>query len=131
MVKEKQLKQTKTPQIIIDYEEFGVMKNMSFPYYKERGEQALKNTLEYFKKERSNKDIQDNGAYLMTLLKADAGQNNKPKMLVVPNIHDGTKLQAWAIANGLPTAPVGYNTYQYRQMLYEKIKKNNTPQGSY
>ena len=131
-IKENQIEQIKISQIIIDYEEFGVMRDASYPYYKERGEQSLRNTLEYFKKEKTKRNIQDDGAYLMTLLKANAGQqntaraNNQPKILTVPNTQDGSQLQAWAIANGLPAAPIGYNTEQYRQMLCDKLKASRS-----
>ncbi len=51
----------------------------------------------------------------------EAKQENKiPK---IPNISDGTQLQNWAISHGLPAAPVGLDTYQYRQMLQNTIER--------
>jgi plasmid replication initiation protein len=47
-------------------------------------------------------------------------ENRVPK---IPNISDGTQLQNWAISNGLPAAPVGLDTYQYRQMLQNKVER--------
>jgi hypothetical protein len=32
-------------------------------------------------------------------------------------------LQNWAIANGLPAAPAGLDTYQYRQMLQNTVER--------
>jgi len=50
-----------------------------------------------------------------------AEQENKiPK---IPHISDGTQLQNWAIANGLPAAPAGLDTYQYRQMLQNTVER--------
>ena len=54
---------------------------------------------------------------------AEKAIRNQAKIPNIPNIQDGTQLQAWAIANGLPAAPIGYDTYQYRQMLYNIIEK--------
>lgn len=45
------------------------------------------------------------------------------KVLTIPNMSDGTQLQNWAVANGLPAAPLGMDAYQYRQMLHNKIEK--------
>ncbi len=111
------------------------MRKTTLPYYQQRGEQALKNTLEYFKKERKNKTIDNDGAYLTTLLQRDAGQDKEitkdnasttrqqTKVLRIPNMRDGAQLQAWAISNGLPEASVGMDTYQYRQMLHSTLER--------
>jgi plasmid replication initiation protein len=49
--------------------------------------------------------------------------HNQTKILIIPNISDGTQLQNWAISNGLPAAPAGLDTYQYRQMLQNKVER--------
>jgi hypothetical protein len=48
------------------------------------------------------------------------------KVISVPNIRDGTQLQAWAIANGLPVAPVGFDTTQYYRMLCNHVERVNS-----
>ncbi len=122
------------PIILSEYELFGVMRQTTTPFYKQRGEQALTNTLEYFKNEKKTKNIQSDGAYLITLLKANAGQEaekaqgSSPQIPIIPNMRDGSQLQAWAIANGLPEAPAGFDTYQYRQMLQNKVEKMRNAQ---
>ncbi len=50
------------------------------------------------------------------------------KRLTVPNIKDGTKLQAWAVSNNLPVAPVGFNTVQYYRMLCKHVERINIAQ---
>lgn len=63
------------PKILADYAEFGVSPAKTKPFYQQRGEQALVNTLDYFQKKiASGKEVKDKGAYLFTLLKANAGQ---------------------------------------------------------
>ena len=61
------------------------------------------------------------------MLNNRAGQDIeiKPEKKIpsIPNITDGTQLQNWAVANNLPPAPAGLDTFQYRQMLYNKIEK--------
>jgi len=82
IVKKAKIKQVEAPkepqtaeQIVLDYETFGVMRANVEPFFKERGEQALINTLDYFKQELANgKQINNKGAYLMTLLRNNAGQ---------------------------------------------------------
>lgn len=63
------------PQILKDYGAYGVTHDKAQAFYDKRGEQALQNTLDYFKKELENgKKLKNKGAYLFTLLKANAGQ---------------------------------------------------------
>ena len=40
----------------------------------------------------------------------------------VPMTSDGSQLQTWAVAQGLPTAPVGVDTQQYRRMLCNQLE---------
>jgi plasmid replication initiation protein len=64
-----------TEQILLDYEVYGVMQGNVEPFLRERGEQALTNTLNYFKQElASGKQVKNKGAYLFALLKNNAGQ---------------------------------------------------------
>jgi len=53
------------------------------------------------------------------------GQTRK---LTVPNIRDGSQLQEWAVSNGLPVAPVGYETIQYYRLLCNCVEKINSAQ---
>jgi len=63
------------PQVLAEYEDFGVVQAKAEPFYQERGEQSLLNTLDYFKKQLANgKEVKNKGGYLFTLLKANAGQ---------------------------------------------------------
>ncbi len=43
--------------------------------------------------------------------------------MTVPRLNDGSQLQAWAIAKGLPTAPVGFTTTQYYQLLCNAVER--------
>ncbi len=45
------------------------------------------------------------------------------KTMTVPRLNDGAQLQAWAIAQGLPTAPVGFSTTQYYQLLCNAVER--------
>ena len=66
---------TEIPQILIDYEAYGVMRTVAEPYLEARGEQALIKTLERCKKDHKAGKIKDNiGGYLFSLLKSNAGQ---------------------------------------------------------
>lgn len=62
------------PQIILDYEFYGVMRDFTTPFLKERSEEMLRNTLEYFKQELLTKEVENQGAYLAKLLERNAGQ---------------------------------------------------------
>lgn len=53
----------------------------------------------------------------------DSPITNQTKTLCIPNIKDGSQLQKWAVSNGLPEAPAGMDTYQYRQMLNNTIER--------
>jgi hypothetical protein len=50
------------------------------------------------------------------------------KTKTVPMFSDGSQLQTWAIAQGLPTAPVGATTTQYYQLLCNKVERKRTMQ---
>jgi len=132
-----------TSSILTEYENIGVMPIRTKPFYQQRGEEALINTLKYFKQQLANgKDVKDKGAYLFTLLKANAGQmievehkhtekkstGSQTKQLKVPMIRNGSQLQKWAIANGLPVAPVGFDTTQYYRMLCNHVERSNSAQ---
>lgn len=129
-----------TPSILLEYENIGVMRIKTKPFYQQRGEQSLRNTLNYFKQKIANgKEVQDKGAYLFALLKANAGQTievedkdtaTKTKQLKVPMIRNGSQLQEWAVANGLPIAPVGYDTTQYYRLLCNHVERANSAQES-
>jgi len=41
----------------------------------------------------------------------------------VPSFSDGSQLQAWALAKGLPIAPVGFSTTQYYQLLCNAVER--------
>ena len=43
--------------------------------------------------------------------------------ITVPRLNDGSQLQAWAMAKGLPTAPVGFSTTQYYQLLCNAVER--------
>lgn len=45
--------------------------------------------------------------------------------ITVPMLRDGTQLQAWAVANGLPEAPVGFDTTAYYRFLCQQVKQLN------
>ncbi len=45
------------------------------------------------------------------------------KTMTVPRLSDGAQLQAWAITKGLPTAPVGFSTTQYYQLLCNAVER--------
>ena len=47
----------------------------------------------------------------------------KTKRLIVPMLSDGSQLQAWAAAKGLPDAPVGASTTQYYQLLCHEVER--------
>ena len=49
--------------------------------------------------------------------------DQQTKRLIVPNMRDGTQLQQWAVDNGLPEAPVGYNTVQYYRLLCNRVER--------
>jgi plasmid replication initiation protein len=68
-------KNSNTPQIILDYEAFGVMQKMIKPYLDQRGEQALQNTLNKFHDDKENGKItKSEQGYLAYLLRVNAGQ---------------------------------------------------------
>jgi plasmid replication initiation protein len=130
-----------TPSILLEYKNIGVMPIKTKLFYQQRGEESLINTLQYFKQQIANgKDVQDKGAYLFALLKANAGQtievghkhtakkeaNSQTKQLKVPMIRNGSQLQEWAVANGLPVAPVGFDTTQYYRMLCNHVERVNS-----
>ncbi len=48
------------------------------------------------------------------------------KPMTVPNLRDGTQLQNWAIANGLPEAPAGVETLQYYRLLCNHVERMNS-----
>jgi len=50
------------------------------------------------------------------------------KMLTVPNLRDGTQLQAWALSKGLPPAPAGFETLQYYRLLCNHVERTNLAQ---
>ncbi len=63
------------PQIIHDYEAFGVMRKMVQPYLDQRGEQALIKTLNKFHDDKQNGKItKSEQGYLAYLLRVNAGQ---------------------------------------------------------
>ncbi len=49
--------------------------------------------------------------------------HSNAKRVTVPRLNDGSQLQAWAIAKGLPTAPVGFTTTQYYQLLCNAVER--------
>ncbi len=53
---------------------------------------------------------------------------SQTQRLKVPNMRDGTQLQAWAVANGLSVAPVGFDTVQYYRMLCNEVERMNIAQ---
>ena len=42
--------------------------------------------------------------------------------------NDGEQLQAWAVAKGLPDAPVGASTTQYYQLLCHEVERRRQRQ---
>jgi len=48
------------------------------------------------------------------------------KTVTVPRLSDGAQLQAWAITKGLPTAPVGFSTTQYYQLLCNAVERKRS-----
>ena len=63
------------PQIILDYEVFGVMRKMVQPYLDQRGEQSLRNTLNKFHQDKATSKItKSEQGYLAYLLRVNAGQ---------------------------------------------------------
>jgi len=69
------------------------------------------------------------GAFINFCKKRMLNENVKPvasqqkKSLTVPNMRDGSQLQEWAISHGLPEAPVGMDTIQYRRMLCNTVER--------
>jgi hypothetical protein len=58
----------------------------------------------------------------MTTVHATAKTN------AVPRLNDGSQLQAWALAKGLPSAPVGFSTTQYYQLLCNAVERKRIAQ---
>jgi hypothetical protein len=58
----------------------------------------------------------------------DQQHATKTKTVTVPRLNDGSQLQAWAIAKGLPTAPVGLSTTQYYQWLCNTVERKANQQ---
>jgi hypothetical protein len=54
--------------------------------------------------------------------------SKKAHYLSVPMLSDGSQLQAWAIANGLQTAPAGADTTAYYRLLCHQVEKLNHAQ---
>ncbi len=52
-----------------------------------------------------------------------ATSRRKTKKTTVPMLNDGAQLQAWAVAQSLPTAPVGFSTTQYHQLLCNTVER--------
>ncbi len=50
------------------------------------------------------------------------------KTVTVPRLNDGAQLQAWAMTKGLPTAPVGFSTTQYYQLLCNTVERQRIGQ---
>jgi hypothetical protein len=57
-----------------------------------------------------------------------SGDHHQTKKLTVPNIRDGSRLQEWAVSNGLPQAPVGYDTVQYYRLLCNRVERMDIAQ---
>ncbi len=57
------------------------------------------------------------------MLKDDKKRRAGTKTKSVPMLRDGSQLQTWAIAQGLPTAPVGVSTTQYYQLLCNALER--------
>ena len=63
------------PQIIRDYEAIGIMRQMVQPYLDQRGEQAIKNTLnKFYDDKEAGKITKSEQGYLAYLLRVNAGQ---------------------------------------------------------
>jgi plasmid replication initiation protein len=101
-------------------------------YINTQNEAEILRCVVLFEEQQRAGRVKTSGAgLLITLLNNRAGQAteaekaqcNETKIPTIPNIRDGSQLQAWAIANGLPEAPAGYDTYQYRQMLHNRVEK--------
>jgi hypothetical protein len=58
-----------------------------------------------------------------TSVKSYSVRKTAGKTMTVPRLNDGAQLQAWAIAKGLPTAPVGFSTTQYYQLLCNAVER--------
>jgi len=66
---------TNVPPIILDYEAIGVMRKTVKPYFDQRGEQALQNTLNKFNDDKAKgKVTKSEQGYLAYLLRVNAGQ---------------------------------------------------------
>jgi hypothetical protein len=52
-----------------------------------------------------------------------SASHSNAKRATVPRLNDGSQLQAWAITKGLPTAPVGFTTTQYYQLLCNAVER--------
>jgi plasmid replication initiation protein len=97
-------------------------------YINIQGEEEVLLTVALFEEKKAVGKVKTSGAgLLITLLNNRAGEDVEVrlenKIPSIPNITDGTQLQNWAIANNLPAAPAGLDTFQYRQMLYNKVEK--------
>jgi plasmid replication initiation protein len=97
-------------------------------YINIQGEEEVLRCVALFEEKKAVGKVKTSGAgLLITLLNNRAGEDVEVrlenKIPSIPNITDGTQLQNWAIANNLPAAPAGLDTFQYRQMLYNKIEK--------
>ena len=97
-------------------------------YINQQGEEEVLRCVALFEEKKAAGKVTTSGAgLLITLLNNRAGQDIEIKpenrLPSIPNITDGTQLQNWAIANNLPAAPAGLDTFQYRQMLSNKIEK--------
>ncbi len=71
-------------------------------------------------------DMPNFNAQTSTNAKVKVNRRTKPKQgraLHVPNISDGTQLQAWAVTHGLPPSPVGFDTAAYRRFLCREVEK--------
>ncbi len=55
--------------------------------------------------------------------KRSSKATRKTKKLIVPMLSDGSQLQAWAAAKGLPDAPIGTSTTQYYQLLCNEVER--------
>jgi len=97
-------------------------------YIRTQGEEEVLRCIALFEEKKATGKVKTSGAgLLITLLNNRAGEDvevtPENKIPKIPNITDGTQLQNWAIANGLPAAPAGLDTFQYRQMLYNKVER--------
>ncbi len=53
----------------------------------------------------------------------EARGKSRPSTTGVPRLHDGEQLQAWAVAKGLPEAPVGATMTEYYQLLCNALER--------